>query len=132
MFAFTTLKHVESLTSLYTHFFFLSPRLSCHSDGTTVIDCSHWQEGALWKDINNFFGKWLNGVWLRVCNLYCTYVETWWRHTKRTANKKNFDVGQPRIVFWKRINGNEPKLNKNKRKEEIQNEKYRRKLGVHI
>ena len=51
-------------------FLFLSPRLSYQSDDTPVIDCSYWQEGALWKNINNSFGKWLNGAWLRVCNLY--------------------------------------------------------------
>jgi len=41
-------------------------------------------------------------------------------------------VGQPRIVFGKRRNGNEPKLNKNKQKEGIQSEKDTRKLGAHI
>jgi len=40
-------------------------------------------------------------------SVICAYVETWCRHTKRTTDRKNFDVGQSRIVFWKRRNGNE-------------------------
>jgi len=61
-----------------------------------------------------------------------TYFETWCFHTKWTADKKNFDVGQWRFVFWKRRNENEPKLNKNKQKEGIQSEKDTGKLVAHI